>query len=158
MKTMDKFASVFVTIAALTLVGCANMNATPYPPNPNVASSGDVYSGYGVVHSIELVQQDQRENTDSRIGLGTIVGAVIGGVVGNQIGSGRGNTAATVVGALGGAYVGHELEKRQQQMADAYRITVRMDDGSYQSLMKSTNSDVRVGDQVLLNNGVLQRY
>ncbi|MBS1230754.1 MAG: hypothetical protein H6R17_4031 [Proteobacteria bacterium] len=36
-----------------------------YPPNPNVANYGDVYSGYGVVHSIELVQQDQRENTGS---------------------------------------------------------------------------------------------
>ena len=122
------------------------------------AGAGNVYSGYGVVYSIESVQQQNSGDAGSHIGLGTLAGAVIGGVVGSQVGSGRGTTVATVVGAAGGAYVGHEIENRKQQTSEADRITVRMNDGSYQSLMESTRSGFRVGDQVRIDNGVMQRY
>ncbi len=158
MKTMNQFGSTLGMIAVLTLGGCANMNSAPYPPNPNVASTGDVYPGHGVVQSIELVQHENSGIAGSSIGIGTIAGAVIGGVIGNQVGSGRGNTVATVAGVAGGAYVGHELENRQQQKSDAYKITVRMDDGSYQASMQSTDSGFRVGDRVRFKNGSLQRY
>ena len=99
-------------LVALTLAGCGSMN-TPYNTGasgptyyPPATTSGAPYAQYGVVQSIELVRQD-----NSGIGAGTIVGAVIGGIVGNQVGGGRGNTAATVIGAAGGAYAGHEIEK-----------------------------------------------
>ncbi len=75
-----------------------------------------------------------------------------------EVGSGKGNTAATVIGAAGGAYVGHELENRNQQQADAYRVTVRMEDGSNQTLMQNTSDDIRVGDRVRIENGVARRY
>ena len=154
MKTINQLAAVLGVAAVLTLGGCATMNSTPYPSNPNVANTSNAYPGYGVVRSIEVVQQ---EATGSSIGLGTIAGAVIGGVLGNQVGSGRGNTVATVAGAAGGAYVGHELENKQPT-ADAYRIGVRMEDGSYQTLMLNSTSGLRVGDRVRLENGNLQRY
>ena len=153
MKTTIKFGSILGMIAVLTLGGCAGTNTRPYPPSPNVASSGNVNSGYGTVQSIELIQEES-----SGIGVGAIAGAVIGGVLGNQVGAGRGNTVATVAGAAGGAYVGHELEKRQQHQNDAYRIGVRMDDGSHQALMQSTSSGLRIGDRVLIQNGSVQRY
>lgn len=92
------------------------------------------------------------------IGAGTIAGAVIGGVVGNQVGSGSGNTAATVLGAAGGAYVGHELEKRNQQAREAYKFTIRMQDGTHQTVTQTTNADLRVGDRVQIDNGVVRRY
>jgi outer membrane lipoprotein SlyB len=159
MKAMNELASLLGLIAVLTLGACTTTN---YPPNnvanAPVAPAGGVYSGYGVVQSIELVRHDNSGIGGSGIGLGTVAGAVIGGVVGHQVGSGRGNTAATVVGAAGGAYVGHELESRQQQNADAYKITIRMEDGAYQTLTQSTNGDFRVGDRVRIENGVLQRY
>lgn len=158
MKTINKFGSVLAMIAALTLAGCVSTNTMPYPPNPAVAGSGNVYSGYGVVYSIEPVQLQNSGVAGSGIGLGTLAGAVIGGVVGSQVGAGRGTTVATVVGAAGGAYVGHELENRQQQTSEADRVTVRMNDGSYQSLMESNRSSFRVGDQVRIDNGVMQRY
>ena len=156
MKTINKLGSVLGIIAALILGGCQNMNTTPYPSNPDVARSGNTYPLYGVVRSIELVQQENQGIAGSGVGLGTIAGAVIGGVVGNQVGAGRGNAVATVAGAAGGAYVGHELEKRQQ--TDAYKITVRLENGSYQSLVQSTSTGFRVGDRVRLVNGDLQRY
>jgi uncharacterized protein YcfJ len=48
--------------------------------------------------------------------LGMIAGGLIGGGIGSLFGAGNGRTAATIVGALGGGYVGHNLEKSQTQM------------------------------------------
>lgn len=156
MKTIVQRGAVFAALAVLMLGACTNMNTTPYPPNPGVASYGNGYARYGVVQSIELVQQVN--NGSGGVGLGTIAGAVIGGVLGHQVGAGRGNTVATVAGAAGGAYVGHELEGQQQQRVDAHRITVRMDDGPSEVLMQSASADFRVGDRVRFENGNLQRY
>lgn len=159
MKTINAFGSVMAVAAVLTLGACANMNTpssgTTYPQSSN---TGGVYTGYGVVQSIELVRQDGAGIGGSGIGAGTIAGAVIGGIVGNQVGAGQGNTAATVIGAAGGAYAGHQLEKRNQTQADVYKFTIRMNDGSYQTLTQSTNDNIRVGDRVRIDNGVARRY
>ncbi|NMG29684.1 glycine zipper 2TM domain-containing protein [Aromatoleum evansii] len=165
MKTIIEFGSLLGVVAALTLGACATpygdpYGTSPYGSSPRVSNREDVDSGYGVVSSIERMSRDNTGRAGG-IGLGTIAGAVVGGVVGNQVGSGSGNTAATVIGAAGGAYVGHELEKRQQaQRDDAYKVTISMDDGSYQSMIldSSTNPSFRVGDRVRIRNGVLQRY
>lgn len=158
MKTMNDLGRRLGLLAALMLGACASMDNPLNAPSAGVASPGDASSGYGVVQSIELVKQENHGIAGTGIGLGTIAGAVVGGVVGNQVGSGKGNTAATVIGAAGGAYVDHELESRQQPKADAYKVTVRMADGSYQALMQATASSLRVGDRVRVANGVLQRY
>ena len=169
MTTMNKFGSSVLGLAAvLTLGACETMNTPANTSSSDTAyrqstNSGGVYSGYGVVQSIELAQQGNAGNTGiggSGIGIGTIAGAVVGGIVGNQVGSGRGNTAATVVGAAGGAYVGHEIDKRQQQpqTADSYRLNVRMNSGSYQTLTQTTVADLRVGDRVYIDNGIARRY
>lgn len=164
MKTMNKIGAALGVVGVLTLGGCETTNdpfntsrsGTAYPGTVN---SGNAYSGYGVVQSIDLVQQGNTGIGGSGVGIGTIAGAVIGGVLGNQVGSGTGRTVATVAGAAGGAYVGHELENRQQQRtADVYRFTIRMDGGSYQTLTQNTSTGFRVGDRVRLDNGYLQRY
>lgn len=160
MIAISKSGAAIAVAAALALVGCETMNQPGYgydqaPAYRQSNPSRDSYSMYGSVQSIELVRQDRTGNS---IGLGTIAGAVVGGIVGNQVGSGKGNTAATVIGAAGGAYVGHELENRNQQQADAYRVTVRMEDGSNQTLMQNTSEDIRVGDRVRIQNGVARRY
>jgi outer membrane lipoprotein SlyB len=162
---MTNFSQKMIAASAMSILvfglsGCETMNQPGYsydqsPAYRQSSNSRDSYSMYGIVQSIELVRQDRAGST---IGLGTIAGAVVGGIVGNQIGSGKGNTAATVVGAAGGAYVGHELENRNQQQADAYRVTVRMEDGSNQTLMQDTSGDIRVGDRVRIENGVARRY
>lgn len=158
MKKMHEHEGVAVALVVMALGACTNLNTPSYPSSPTIATSGEAYSGYGVVQSIEPVQQQNNGIANSGVGLGTIAGAVIGGVLGNQIGAGRGNTVATVAGVAGGAYVGHELEGRQQQSINTHRITVRMDDGSTQVVMQSVNADFRVGDRVRFENGNLQRY
>jgi outer membrane lipoprotein SlyB len=158
MKTLNTLTAVSALVATLMLGACADMNtANNYPntgnayPQQNTSS----YTQYGVVQSIALVPQ----NSTGSIGAGTIAGAVVGGILGHQIGDGTGNTAATVLGAAGGAYAGHELEKRNQaQQGNVYQLTVRLNNGSYQTLTQTTNNDIRVGDSVRIDNGVAQRY
>ena len=50
---------------------------------------------------------------NSAVGIG--LGAVVGGLLGNQVGDGKGRTLATIAGAMGGAYAGNEIAKRNQQ-------------------------------------------
>ncbi|WP_114973699.1 glycine zipper 2TM domain-containing protein [Rhodoferax ferrireducens] len=163
MKLLTHVGSVISVTAVLTLGACENMDMPGSAGNsgsayPQSTSSNRIHSGYGVVQSIELVRQGNDGIGGSGIGVGTIAGAVVGGIVGNQIGQGQGNAAATVLGAAGGAYAGHEIEKRRQQSADAYRFTIRMNDGSYQTLTQTTNPNIRVGDRVMIENGVARRY
>ena len=161
MKTMNRVGSALGLAALLTLGACdsmapANNTGTAYPQSSN--QSG-VYVGYGVVQSIELVRQDNNTGIGgSGIGAGAIVGAVVGGLVGNQVGGGSGKTAATVIGAAGGAYAGNQMEKRNQPQSDAYKISIRMNDGSYQSVVQATIADIRVGDRVRIDSGVARRY
>ena len=158
MSIHHKFQSVAGISALVVLGACgstntpnnsANPSTTYYPP---ATGSGGSYVRYGVVQAIELVHQE-----NSGIGAGTILGAVVGGIVGNQVGKGDGNTAATVIGAAGGAYAGNQIEKRNQQ-PDAYKVTVRMADGTNLAVMQATNNDIRIGDRVVIDNGVVRRY
>lgn len=162
MHSTKALVSILSLSSLMALGACGTSNpygadaATPqpYPQSyPQSSNPGGVYSGYGVVQSIDLVRQG-----NTGIGIGTVAGAVIGGIVGNQVGGGRGNTAATVLGVAGGAYAGHELEKGNQAGVDAYRISVRMENGTYQTLTQSANVDLRVGDRVQIDNGVARRY
>ena len=156
--TTTSLKTVLGLAAVLALGACANTSGPGYTSSPAASYPSTPYSNapytqYGVVQSIELVRL---ENTG--VGAGTIVGAVVGGIIGNQVGKGGGNTAATVIGAAGGAYAGHEIEKRNMQTSDAYRISIRMNDGSYQQVTQSSSADIRVGDRVLVANGTAQRY
>lgn len=167
MNKINKTAVVLGLAALFALAGCETTNGTSSSSNtgsnePGTVYSGGAYSGYGVVQAIELVQQDNTANTGiggSGIGIGAIAGAVVGGVLGNQVGGGTGKTVATVAGAAGGAYVGNEIEKsRQKKTEDAYKVTVRMDGGSYQTVTQSSNAGLRVGDRVRIDNGYVSRY
>lgn len=143
--------TVSAMLVALSLAACQTMGGnshTSYPAPSRVQ--------HGVVKSVESVPQENQGIAGTSVGLGAVAGAVIGGVVGHQVGAGRGKTVATIAGAAGGAYVGNELEKRNQN--PVYRVTVRLDDGSYQAVNVDNAAEFRVGDRVRLDNGALQRY
>lgn len=162
MNPLFQSKKILAAALVLSLGACANMN-TPasqgagayYPP---AANAGSAYVRYGVVQSIELVPMDNGTLGGSGIGAGTVAGAVVGGILGNQVGKGSGNTAATVLGAAGGAYAGYELERRNQQKTSGYKFTIRLNDGSYQAVTQVANADIRVGDRVQIENGVARRY
>lgn len=163
MTTMNRVGPMLGLAAVLALGACTTANPpgttgsySDYPYQGS-AEPRAVYDGDGVVESIESVPQAYQGVGGTGYGLGTLAGAVIGGVAGSQVGSGRGSTAAAIAGTAGGAYIGHQLEKRNQA-ADAYLVTIRMQNGSYQKLRLTSTGDLRVGDRVRVENGVIQRY
>ncbi|MEC5398974.1 glycine zipper 2TM domain-containing protein [Uliginosibacterium sp. H1] len=139
-----QFGAAIIASSAIFIGACAT------PTGPAVAAS----PGSGTVQSIEMVQEDARNG----VGLGTVAGAVIGGVLGNQIGEGSGNTAATIAGAAGGAYAGNRIENSRRQPSDAYKITVRMDGGGYQSVVQRSATGLSVGDRVRVGNNSVTEY
>ncbi|MDP3540251.1 MAG: glycine zipper 2TM domain-containing protein [Azonexus sp.] len=157
MNNITKTGSALGLAGLLTLTGCVPMygpgSERDYPP---VAYSRDLYPGYGSVYAIDLI----RYENESSIGVGTIAGAVIGGLIGHQVGDGKGNTAATVIGAAGGALIGHEIERRNQPQIDQFRLTIRMENGGYQTLLQNQDFvDLRVGDRIHIDNGgAVRRY
>lgn len=46
---------------------------------------------------------------------GAVVGGLVGALAGNQVGGGKGKKLATIAGAAGGAYAGHEIQKHHQE-------------------------------------------
>ncbi len=109
------------------------------------------YAVYGVVQSINMSNA-----SSSGINAGAVIGGVVGAVAGNQVCGGRGNTLATVAGAVGGAAIGSTIES--QNAAQMYNIQVRLDNGNYETItQKGSVADLRVGDRVRIENGQAYR-
>lgn len=94
---------------------------------------------HGTVVSVQKV-----ERTDKAKGIagtpvtpGMAIGGVVGGVLGNQVGGGSGRGAATVLGAAGGAYAGHEIERHNRRYT-AYVMRIRMDGGGERTIEQRT--------------------
>ncbi len=79
-------------------------------------------------------------------------GRVAGAVIGNQTGRENANASVTILGAAEGFFAGSELKKRR-----AYRVTVRMDDGSFRTVSLSNPPSFNVGDKVRVIEGRLVR-
>ncbi|MGV2907054.1 glycine zipper 2TM domain-containing protein [Achromobacter sp. AGC25] len=109
----------------------------------------------GVVESVRQVQVPAKDDSNHLVG--TIGGGVVGGVVGNQFGGGSGKTALTVLGAVGGALAGREVERniRQQQTVTHYELTVRMGDGSARQFRSAQPFAFASGDRVRVENNQL---
>jgi outer membrane lipoprotein SlyB len=88
-------------------------------------------------------------------GLGAAGGAVVGGLLGNQVGGGHGKEAMTVVGAIGGALAGNQIEKRVKATR-SYETTVRMDNGSTRTMAQATQPEWHDGDHVKIVDGVVR--
>lgn len=106
------------------------------------ARSAPVCGVCGRVESVQAIQQ-----AEPATGVGAVAGGVLGAVVGNQVGKGNGRTAATLLGAVGGGYVGHQVEQRTRTHT-VYQVRVRMEDGSVRQFTRA--QAVAVGTPVTL--------
>lgn len=135
----------------------AARGATPVSTNPPRNDSG-VYAESSRppacldCGTVESVREIKAEGQGS--GLGAVAGGVLGGLVGNQFGKGGGNKALTVAGAVGGAFAGHEVEKNVRGNTQ-YQVTVRLDDGSTQTITLPSPPPWRGGDRVRVRDGQL---
>ena len=156
----SKLIPLAPAMLAVGLFGCAadRPYSTSYPTSDSgVYSSGGAYpsqAAYGYVDRIEVVPRGASSNI-----AGTIIGGVVGGLIGSQIGSGSGRTAATVAGAGAGAIAGNVIEGRRRGDNEAFRVSVRLDNGSYQTFMQEDLRDLQTGDRVRLDgNRVVRVY
>jgi len=142
-------------VAAVLLTACADQ---PYyggqtSSSPSSYESSSATAGYGYVERIEVVQKNAGPNV-----AGTVIGGIVGGLIGHQIGGGTGQTAATIAGAVGGAVAGNQIEKRSRAANETFRVTVRLDNGGYQTVTQDNITDLRTGDRVRLDGNRVYRY
>ncbi len=109
--------------------------------------------GCGNCGTVETIQT--QTVTGDASGLGAVLGGVAGAVLGNQVGRGNGRTAATVVGAAGGAFAGHQIEKNTKS-GRRFEVVVRMEDGSARLFPYDNEPGFRSGDRVRVVEGRLQ--
>ncbi len=119
---------------------------------------------YGRVTDIQTVQTGATSATNPSVNraiVGGIIGAVVGNVAGKHINSGDNRSAATVLGAAGGAAIGNRMGQNQANAAGAagpaYRVTVQTDQGQWRTYEVGALGDLRVGDRVRVENGVIYR-
>lgn len=131
----------------LQIVAREDRTSLPAPsPPPDVVAQA-VCRECGVIESVREVRR-QGEGT----GAGAIAGGVLGGVIGHQLGSGRGRDATTVLGAVGGAFAGNQVEKSARSTS-TFKIVVRYDDGSSEVFTRRTAPRWRRGDRVRVIDG-----
>lgn len=136
--------------SALFTVVSANVAAQPADGPPAPATSRAAPSAaLGHIVSIDPIRTRPKGS-----GVGAVAGGVVGGVLGNKV---FGGTAATVIGAAGGAVAGNNLERNHKEGVAGYRVNVRLDNGQSRTFTEAQVGGLRVGDRVRVRGGRLQR-
>jgi uncharacterized protein YcfJ len=157
--------------AAMALTACSSVD--PYASNnyPVSSTSGYTVSSYPAPSYSEAVPAiEYGRVTDVALingtaaprgnhAAGTVIGAIVGGLLGHQVGGGTGRAAATVLGAAGGAVAGNQIAQNQAGPYAAnqtvYRVSVQTDQGLMRSYDVNASADLRPGDRVRIENGVI---
>ena len=129
---------VFLSAAALTLGLMAGATA--------VAQTGEREIRSGVIEQITEVQIP----TNQHRGLGAVVGGLGGLGIGSLIGAGTGRDVAMVLGALGGAVVGNNVQKKYDQPEQGQQIIVRVTSGVLVMVTQPVDSRLQPGMQVYI--------
>ncbi len=106
----------------------------------------------GTVERIELVNKSDPKNIS-----GLAIGGIIGGLIGREIGDGK--ALGTLAGAAGGAFLGSRIEQQRSRAAhESFRVTVRMDNGTVQTITQDNLVDLKQGDRVSVQGDSVVRY
>lgn len=142
MNNVLKIAGV-AAMGVLSLAGCANE-----------AYNGNTYSGseamgaqsvsYGTITGIRGVQIK-----DQNSGFGGLGGGVLGGFLGNAVGGGHGRDITTVLGALGGAVAGNQVENGARH-TNGMEVQVQRDDGKNLVIVQAADNSFKKGQRVRL--------
>jgi len=133
-----KLFAIFMVFMFI-LSGCTQM----YNSNEvSIADTNEILSyKMGVIEDIKYV-------TLKDDGSGTMIGAMTGTVLGGLFGKGKGNVLTTLIGGLGGAYVGNKLDK-----ANAEELFIKLvNGGNIVTIVKGVK--LKKGDKVrIIMNG-----
>jgi outer membrane lipoprotein SlyB len=141
-------AAVAVALAAFSLAASAGPEPAPAPAAPPAARP--VPSAHvGHVTAIDPIRVRPKGT-----GAGAVAGGVVGGVLGHEL---FGGTAATVIGAAGGAVAGNNVERNVRKEVTGYAVHVRLDDGRSRTITVPHVGDLHVGDRVRVDGGRVHR-
>jgi outer membrane lipoprotein SlyB len=158
----SRFAMIASCAASAALVSaCAYRPTTVNPapvaviPAPSVTTVQTVPASveYGRITNIEYFPGGV-----SRSGVnvpGAIVGGIAGAAAGNALSGGR--DAATVLGGAAGAAIGSQVGRGTTATAPDYRITLQTDTGAFRTYDVPSTGDLRIGDRIRVENGVITR-
>ncbi len=160
-KAMRRAAMLACAVAAAALLaGCGPTYNTrpgygqPPPPSGYYGGGGQCYQGCGYVRDIRQVQLGNNNGA----AVGTVIGAVVGGLLGHQVGKGNGRTAATVAGAVGGGFAGHAIGKNSGNGDYGWQVVVQLQNGQYATVTQRNPPQVQVGDYVMIRGDNVYRY
>jgi len=128
--------SAFAAVLVLALVACA----TPGP------QPGEMEIRRGVIEQITPVQIQSNQHQ----GVGAVVGGLTGLGIGSLIGGGTGRDVAMVLGTVGGALVGNEVQKKHDRPVSGQQIIVRTGSGVLVSVTQPLGTPLRVGQRVYI--------
>ena len=134
MKRMVSYASAIALIVGLTVTAGA------------AAQTGEREIRSGVIEQITEVQMP----TNHHRGVGAVVGGLAGLGIGSLIGAGTGRDVAMVLGTLGGALTGNEIQKRRDQPEPGQQIIVRVTSGVLVMVTQPVDSRLQPGMPVYI--------
>jgi outer membrane lipoprotein SlyB len=120
---------------AATLGGCATGPGT---------TTGATEIRAGVIEQISAVQIQSNHHT----GVGAVVGGAVGLGVGSLIGAGTGRDVAMVLGTVGGAVAGNEVQKHYDKPVAGQQIIVRLKNGVLVSVTQPASTAFHTGEKV----------
>ena len=126
--------SAFAAVLVLVLAACAAPGPQP----------GEMEIRRGVIEQITPVQIQGNQHQ----GVGAVVGGLAGLGIGSLIGGGTGRDVAMVLGTVGGALVGNEVQKRHDRPVAGEQIIVRNSSGVLVSVTQPAGAGLRVGQRV----------
>ena len=130
----------------LTSVGAeAGPAPVPAPNAPRAVANA---------HVGRIVGIDPIRTRPQGTGVGAVAGGVVGGLIGNKV---IGGTAATAIGAVGGAVAGNNLERNHREGVAGYHVNVRLDNGVTRTFDQTQVGGLHVGDRVRVQGGRIRR-
>lgn len=164
MRTTSRLVAIVSGgVIAATLAACGTTPVATYPGTtvttyPTVTTAPVAAMEYGRITNIEYMPVGSTVSRGPNV-LGAVVGGAAGALLGRQIGSGSGRDAATVLGGVAGAVIGSQVARNSAGATTqpGYRITMVTDQGYTRVYEVPATGDLRVGDRVRVDGGVIYR-
>jgi outer membrane lipoprotein SlyB len=163
MRTTTRLAAIVSGgVIAATLAACGTTPVATYPTTTvttyPTATAPVAAMEFGRITNIEYMPVGSTVSGGPNI-LGAVVGGAAGALLGRQIGSGSGRDAATVLGGVAGAVIGSQVARNSAGATTqpGYRITMVTDQGLTRVYEVPATGDLRVGDRVRVDGGVIYR-
>jgi outer membrane lipoprotein SlyB len=108
--------------------------------------SSEIEIRQGVIEQITATQIASNHHR----GVGAVVGGLVGLGVGSLVGGGTGRDVAMVVGTIGGALGGNEVQKKHDQPVPAQQVIVRVKSGVLVAVTQPVDARLKHGQKVYI--------